>query len=310
MTRLRKLAALIAVLGVLYSTNPAIGASSRDIKSASTTTASVQANAKKKAVLFCAGSYKNGTFDPSSPLEGTKNTYQISLANIYHDLKGLGYSPENIRVFYHDGTMDMSENRDKDKIDTLVREQFNNRYDNEGTLENLESVLSNAAATVNPDDEFVFYLTNHAEEYGGEPKFQFDNPKYDSIKTVGIKKIKTMLKKIKSKSQTHFYDFCDSKGFAEASADIGAASYASGGYFSPSLRSRAEQFGRFVINAWANPKADLNGDGTTTQDEAFAYAQQQRKPFLEEHQKQGHFMFYEMSDFTGYKMNTKNRIAR
>jgi hypothetical protein len=255
----------------------------------------------KYAVIFSPGSFKDKELVDYSFDGGTKNSFLITIANIYHSLKKMGYQDKNIRILYHDGRIDASETLDPDKIKALAEDKFSKPAD-AATSKNLESTLDELSQKIDENDEFTFVVMNHGFREGPTA---YINDFNDDSKQAKIypSDIELWTSRIKAKNQLFVVDSCYSGQFGVELGKGNRVVLTSSAQYSPSVVSRIDQFSRFFFNAAADLDSDLDGDGKVTVGEAFKVAEEQRLPILEKHKEAGDLAFYKLEGFYAKKFN-------
>lgn len=265
---------------------------------------------KQHALVFCADNYKNGTKGNDLIGKGTKNTYLISIANIYDALKNSGFDKNNIQINYFDGQPDYNETKDSDKISSLELEKGSQISQNKGTKSNLESSIKTLSNQVEENDEILIYMTGHGiKNYSnGTINFEFtplpdsDMPGTNVYENISPKELSDLIASVPG-HKTVVLDFCYSGAFGKTIAEQGSDVYTATDETTFSMRSRESQFGRELIISKANPETDLNNDGEVSWNEAYQKTQQTREPILLEHKNAGHFYKLEMVPGQEYKPN-------
>lgn len=248
----------------------------------------------KKAVLFCADSYE----------DLGENVSLISLSSIYDSLKKMGYPVENIKVFYYDAQEGLKETSNHGKLQAMCKEQFDGRYDNKATLQNLKQALQDLAQTTHEYDEVNVYMSGAGTLQGGiyiavenkdfKPRrWTWDNmvkaylnSRGKLIETIddtcaemerlGSQRIKInpetleeLIKDIRAREQIFVFDSSYSGKAGQVLGTNKRVVFTSSSPDSICLEGRNESFGRFFYGAMANPYSDNNADGKITLKEAF-----------------------------------------
>lgn len=262
----------------------------------------VRREAVKYALIMCPEDYRkvpeSHAFD-----EGTRNAYLITIANIYHDLKKAGYRPENIEILYHDGTVDANEKRDSAKIRELDEEKHRIGMIMPATESNLDRALSRFKEAIEEDDQFTFVLMQHGIKEGKTSYVEYFDEEPEKAKRLYPKELLAKVSDLRAKEQLYLIDSCYSGCFGEILGSGSRVALASSSCSSPSIVSRADQFGRSVFNAISDKSADANDNGEVSVEEAFNYGETMRKPFLERHRKAGHLAFHPIGGFLGRAYN-------
>ena len=263
-------------------------------------------NTKKYALIFAPGKNDDEKILKDSFDEGTKNSFLIAIANIYNSLKKAGYN--KIEVLYNDGTIDKSEQRDHDKIEALANEQFTNQR-RAATSENLDSMIGQFKETIKEDDEFVFVMMNHGHKDGLTSYIEVF-PKRGEKDRLYPEQLLEKVTGIRAKKQLYVIEACYSGHFGDVLGTGNRAVLTSSESYSPSIISRVDQFSRFFFDALVNDGSDKDNDCKISISEAFENAEKRRKPYLGQHEKEGHLKFYKRNGFFGksYNLRTNNHI--
>ena len=247
-------------------------------------------------VLFCAGSYKDGSYDPGAWDEGTKNLFLITLANIYNSLKQNGYQKERISIFYHDGFIDAAEKRNHEEIMGLYRE----KKIETATKSNLTAKLQALAQTLKKSDSLIVCLMGDGARLfpDSDPELMFEksSESNEAYKDRGYgppreslsgKELKDQLAGISCRKLV-VVDCCHSGYFGKTivdSKDSRTTVVASCSEDSQTVWSRVDQFARsFFCTQWG---ADKNKDSVITVNEALADGERRRGPFVQRHHESG-----------------------
>ncbi len=246
----------------------------------------------KYALIFCADTYRDSFKDENALGGGTKNTYLISIANIYESLKKLGYKQENINITYFDGKPDYTETKDGDLIKKLKEEKGREIESKHATKERLHESLETITNKAKQGDEVLLYITGHGRKNYSSGEIYFElRPvtQEDMYETIKPSELAEMLKQASTQNVTAVLDFCYSGKFGKVLYDNGIDALTAADSATVSIRSRNSQFGRDLINARTNLEADSNKDGQVTWTEAFNYSEAKRASLLQEHKKAGHY---------------------
>ena len=247
-------------------------------------------------VLFCAGSYKEGSYDPGAWDEGTKNLFLITLANIYTSLKQNGYQKDRISIFYHDGSIDAAEKRDHKKILGLHLE----KKIEEATKSNFTSKMQALARTLKKSDSLVVCLMGDGarlfSDSDPELMFEVSSKSMETYKDKGYgppreslsgSELKDLLSEISCRKLV-VVDSCHSGYFGKTiidSKDSKTTVVASCSEAGQTVWSRVDQFARFFF--CVQQGADKNNDSVITADEALEEGERRRSPYVQRHHRDG-----------------------
>ncbi|MBN1386788.1 hypothetical protein JW968_07525 [Candidatus Woesearchaeota archaeon] len=263
--------------------------------------------AKRYAVIYCPGSLKDKGVYPDQFDEGLKNAYLIAIANIYSDLRNIGFASEDIEVLYHDGTYDASETRDKDLIDLLAREKFGSAPV-PASRRNLERCIFRFEGRISANDEFVFVIMNHGDREGKTlVRYYINGYGGDLADRIFPSYIRGLLSGIKAEHQFYVVDSCYSGGFAEELAGKDRIVFSSSSKDSMSVGSRIDFFARSLFDAMSSDDTDLDSNGNISLAEAFSVALDRRKHEVAEQERHGHLGGYRAEGFYPKSFNLEKK---
>ncbi len=258
----------------------------------------------KHALLFCADSYKDFQIVDSAVGGGTKNTYLISIANIYNSLREQGFKAENIDLVYFDGKPDFTEKKDSDLIAKLKDEKGTEIASEIATKESLIEKINKLKNETQNRDEIFVYMTGHGtKDYAkGDIYFEISpTEEWGMYERIYPEELVQLLKQIPSENVDAVLDFCYSGKLGAELAKQGIDAYTATDSTTFSMRSRDSQFGRDLMNAKINLEADSDKNGTISYEEAFAFSEAKRLPSLEKHKEAGHYAKLKMQPGQIYK---------
>jgi hypothetical protein len=87
--------------------------------------------------------------------EGTRNAFLITIADIFHSLRRLGYRASDIQILYNDGRIDTSEPRNADRNLQLTEEQYGPGSLKSATKANFDSAMLGLEGLGKAADQFI-----------------------------------------------------------------------------------------------------------------------------------------------------------
>ena len=193
-----------------------------------------------------------------------KNLFWLNATYTYRHLEELGFKHWNIYFLYADGKPDFDEPLNRETIEKIKRDEFNEPASKKmATINNLEGIVDHLSKKVDGNDVFVTVISTHGsssslEMHGGIFGDSLDPSRLDA-----------MMRKVKPGLGLLYVDACHSGSYIKKLklddyVVISGTEEHTNGWGDRDFASS-----RFFFENLLDPESDINVDGKITVNEAF-----------------------------------------